>query len=56
MDYMQIIEEKGLMKKYIAKKIGVSPTMLSLFLHKKKNLTPVRLRALHSLLDINKIN
>lgn len=51
---MKIIEDKGLMKKYVAKKIGVSPTMLSLFLHKKKSLSEYRLEMLHTVLELHK--
>lgn len=34
----QFIIENGIMARYIAKKINISPTMLSLFRHGKKNL------------------
>jgi predicted transcriptional regulator len=52
MDYKEIINQSGLKKNHIAKQIGVSPTMLSLFLSSKKNLIPERKRMLHKVLNI----
>lgn len=54
MDYKKVIKESGLMQKYIADKIGVSPTMLSLFLHNKKKLSEDRLIMLEDVLGVNK--
>jgi predicted transcriptional regulator len=52
MNYKKLVEESGYMKKYIAKQIGVSPTMLSLFLHNKKKLSESRLIKLEEVLGI----
>ncbi len=54
MNYRKIIKESGLMQKYIANKIGVSPTMLSLFLHNKKKLSEDRLLKLEEVLGVHK--
>jgi predicted transcriptional regulator len=45
-DYNKLIEESGLRKNFIAKKMGISPTLLSLFIHNKKTLAPHRKRML----------
>lgn len=37
--YKQLIKEKGLKQTYIAKKIGISTTMLSLYLNGVKGLS-----------------
>jgi predicted transcriptional regulator len=51
-NYKALIDERGYKHKYIAKQIGVSETMMSLFLSGKKNLSMERKIKLNNLLKI----
>jgi len=53
LEYKKLIRDKGLKQNFIAQKIGVSKTMMSLFLSGKRNLSPENKLKLHRILDIN---
>jgi plasmid maintenance system antidote protein VapI len=52
MDYNRIIEELGLKKVYVAKKIGITKVHFSYFLHGKRNMSPDKMEKLHQILGI----
>ncbi|MGM7720524.1 helix-turn-helix domain-containing protein [Metabacillus sp. Hm71] len=54
MQYRNIIDSRGLKHRFVADYIGVSKSMLSLFLKGERNLAPERLMKLHKLLNIGK--
>ena len=53
LEYKKLIRDKGLKQNFIAQKIGVSKTMMSLFLSEKRNLSPENKLKLHRILNIN---
>lgn len=53
LEYKKLIRDKGLKQNFIAQKIGISKTMMSLFLSGKRNLSPENKSKLHRILDIN---
>jgi transcriptional regulator with XRE-family HTH domain len=53
MNYRELIEQSGYKHKFVAQKIGVSKTMLSLFLSGSKNLSLEKRIKLNQLLKVN---
>lgn len=51
MDFKERIKERGLKQNWIAKKIGISETMLSLFLSGERNLSQAKEQSLNELLS-----
>lgn len=54
MDYRNMIDTRGLKHTFVADYIGVSKSMLSLFLKGERNLTPERIMKLHKVLGLHK--
>ncbi|WP_186445763.1 helix-turn-helix domain-containing protein [Paenibacillus cremeus] len=52
MDYKQLINERGIKQQFLADKLGISKTMMSLFLSGKKNLSPEKISMLNKLLNV----
>lgn len=53
MNYRELIDSKGLRHDFVAKNVGVSKTMLSLFLKGERNLSPEYKMRLHRVLKVN---
>ncbi|TVY09941.1 helix-turn-helix transcriptional regulator [Paenibacillus cremeus] len=51
-DYKQLINERGIKQQFLADKLGISKTMMSLFLSGKKNLSPEKISMLNKLLNV----
>lgn len=52
MNYKDVINSKGLKTTWIAKQLGVSRQLLSMFIHGNRNMKSDKVKELHKILNI----